>query len=118
MPLSKDARHHSAAWRKLRLHILARDLYACRMCGVLLRGKGKTAPEVDHIRPAELRPDLFFNADNLWSLCKQCHGTTAQAIEKRHPNNPEAIAKAKMAYRPVGLDGYPTHSHTQRDGTA
>lgn len=107
MALSKDARHHSRAWRKLRLHILARDLYACRMCGTLLRGKGKQAPEVDHIRPAELRPDLFFDPDNLWSLCKQCHGTTAQAIEKRHEGNAEAIAKAKAAHRPVGSDGYP-----------
>jgi 5-methylcytosine-specific restriction endonuclease McrA len=95
MALSKDARHHSTAWRALRLHILARDLWSCRMCGTLLRGKSKQAPEVDHIRPAELRPDLFYDADNLWSLCKSCHTGKCQAIEARHGSDDDLIAEAK-----------------------
>ncbi len=106
MPLSKDRQHHSKAWKVFRLQIIARDNFTCQMCGVLLRGKGKTAAEVDHVIPEALRPDLFFEPDNCWALCRYCHATKAQHIERKHEGDPVAIATAKKAHRRVGLDGY------------
>jgi 5-methylcytosine-specific restriction endonuclease McrA len=103
-----SAQHSTAAWQRLRLHILERDLWTCRMCGCLLR-EGRTAPDsaaVDHIRPAELRPDLFWDEGNLRASCRSCHAV-ADSIEKRLGPDADAIARAKMAYRPIGADGYP-----------
>lgn len=109
MALRSDAQHHSQTWRKYRLYILSRDNWTCQMCGTWLR-EGKrhnNAATADHIIPAELRPDLFYEDTNVQAVCKTCHDRTCQAIEKRHAGNADAIAKAKRAYRPVGLDGYP-----------
>ena len=103
-----STQHSTAAWQRLRLHILERDLWTCRMCGCLLR-EGRTAPDsaaVDHIRPAELRPDLFWDEGNLRASCRSCHAV-ADSIEKRLGPDADAIARAKMAYRPIGADGYP-----------
>lgn len=88
--------------------VLLRDGYTCQMCGVLLRpGKSSRYSGVaDHTIPAVLRPDLIWNEDNIRSVCRTCH-SVCHSIERRHPGDAEAIAKAKLAYRPVGLDGYP-----------
>src|SRR5690606_38020543 len=41
--------YKNARWRELRLRILARDLYTCRVCGRLEGRKGQMV--VNHIRP-------------------------------------------------------------------
>jgi 5-methylcytosine-specific restriction endonuclease McrA len=106
MPLSKDRQHHSAAWRRFRAAIIERDNDTCQMCKAKVAGKGKRAAEVDHLIPESLRPDLFLDPHNCWTLCRHCHSTVAQAIERRHEGDPVAIVTAKKAHRPVGLDGY------------
>lgn len=105
MPLSKDRQHHSKAWRTFRLQIIARDNHTCQMCGALLRGKGKQAAEVDHVIPESLRPDLYLEPDNCWFLCRYCHSTRAQYIERKHAGDPLAITTAKKAHHRVGHDG-------------
>jgi len=99
--------YNNPAWRSLRQAILIRDLWTCQMCGRLLR-PGKTRADsavVDHVRPAALRPDLFWDEGNLKAICRSCHAI-CDSIEKRH-TCPDAIAEAKAAYRAIGPDGYP-----------
>lgn len=104
--------YHCKQWRTTRATILARDGYTCQICGCILSEgrKGKRSAVVDHKRPAELRPDLFFDPDNLWAVCKADHDKVCQAIEKTHWPDVEGIARRKAAYRPVGLDGYPVRA--------
>ena len=102
------ARYDTKAWTIHRQRILLRDMFTCQMCGVSLTD-GKRSPRsavVDHKQPAELRPDLFYDDNNTWAVCKRCHDTTCQSIEARLGDDAQAIRAAKEAYRPVGLDGY------------
>jgi hypothetical protein len=114
------ARYKTSAWEWHRRQILKRDLYSCQMCGVLLSSgkRDHRAAVVDHKRPARLRPDLFLDPANTWAVCKRCHDSVCHAIEVRHGDDAEAIARAKEAYRPVGLDGYPITRPSDRPGGA
>jgi 5-methylcytosine-specific restriction protein A len=100
--------HNTPEWQRLRLAILNRDYWTCQMCGAILR-QGKKHPRsavVDHIEPLTLSPDKATDETNLRSVCRRCHAI-CDSIEKRN-TSAEAIRAAKMAYRAVGLDGYPT----------
>ena len=63
----RDKRYGLARWRKLRLRVLARDAYRCR----IVEGCPAKATVADHIEPA--RPDMpdsmFFNPRNLRAGC-------------------------------------------------
>ena len=50
------------------------------MCEAL----GKTVPAnvVDHVKPHKGNEVLFFNPLNLQSLCKSCHDSAKQTLEK------------------------------------
>jgi ribosomal protein S27AE len=78
----------------------------CPMCGQPLAPDVFSNP-LDHVKPYKLRPDLTFDRENLRIVCGRCHNGTCAAIEAKHAGDAEAIAKAKLSYRPVGLDGYP-----------
>ncbi|EBA18388.1 prophage LambdaSo, holin, putative [Roseobacter sp. SK209-2-6] len=101
----------SERWKQFRLTILKRDLWACKMCGrALVTGrKPKASAVVDHLIPAHLRPDLFFEAENNRSVCKGCHDGPCQSIEAKHGRDEEAIKAAKMSWHPGGYDaqGFP-----------
>lgn len=57
----------TAAWRKARLVVLARDII-CQVC------REAAANECDHINPrCNTSPDEWFNPANLQGLCKECH---------------------------------------------
>ena len=98
----------SKPWLSLRPEILERDLWCCRICGCLLTtGRAaKDAAVVDHVIPRLLAPELALEPDNLWAICKADHDSVCASIERKH-TTPEAIKKAKLAYRPIGIDGYP-----------
>ena len=94
---SRHSRGYDAAWTRLRLIILKRDLYLCQAC---LR-KGRPTPlcvrpydhAVDHIKPkAKGGTD---DRDNLESLCAPCHEA------KTITDSGGTITKA------TGLDGWP-----------
>lgn len=107
---SSKAKQHpfsTTQGKAFRRAILLRDLFTCQMCGVLLR-EGKRdarAAVVDHIAPIALKPDLTWDADNCRAVCRTCHAI-CDSIEKRAQGDLERITREKMAYRPVGLDGY------------
>lgn len=46
-PSSHERGYGSAAWKRLRLQVIARDEGVCRICGLLVTGRG----DVDHIVP-------------------------------------------------------------------
>jgi hypothetical protein len=65
----RDRRYGTARWRKLRIRILERDAWRCRI-GI---GCDITASVADHIEPVyEGMPDsLFFDPRNLRAGCKR-----------------------------------------------
>ena len=79
----------------LRWQILKRDMFTCRLCGVIHADTRHL--EADHIVPHKGDPKLFWDADNLWCVCGDCHRSTCQEIEARHAGYPELIREAKMA---------------------
>lgn len=72
-------------WRKLRMKILARDLFTCQRpeCG---RTTADTSQLVaDHRKPHRGDEALFWDEDNLQTLCKPCHDGAKQREERRQP---------------------------------
>ena len=83
-------------WRRLRMATFVRDGMTCQMegCGRLI---GDTSQLVaDHRVPHRGDPRLFWDPDNVWTLCKACHDQRKQAEEHRG------------YHTDVGLDGLPT----------
>lgn len=66
-------------WRQVRTRHLATHPL-CVFCGKLNRVTPATV--VDHIIPHRGDEVLFWDADNLQSLCKPCHDGAKQAQEK------------------------------------
>ncbi|RMD50590.1 HNH endonuclease [Candidatus Parcubacteria bacterium] len=70
--------YNSAAWKKLRKHILATHPF-CKVCGAI-------ATEVDHIVAIEDGGELY-SYENLQPLCKSCHSTkTGKEVYNRRQN--------------------------------
>lgn len=90
--------YKTARWRELRLRILARDLYTCRVCGRLEGGKGQMV--ANHIRPHKGDEALFWDEENLAATCKPCHDSTIQRNERR-------AETGKLPIQPCGTDGWP-----------
>ena len=66
------------SWQLLRQSQLSILPY-CEYCQAM--GSLKPAEVVDHITPHKGDEELFFNADNLQSLCKSCHDMHKQRQE-------------------------------------
>lgn len=76
--------YSTAAWQRLRVRIIKRDMGLCQMCGIDT-DSGRDSPssaEVDHKTPHKGRRSVFFDPDNLQLLCKSCH-SSAKAIQER-----------------------------------
>ena len=106
--------YQTQRWLSLRQVILKRDGFTCQMCGVMLReGRSDKANTilrpavVDHLEPHRGDQWLFYDQRNLWLVCCDCHDGPCQAIEKRQGITGAAVRAAKLAYRVIGLDGYP-----------
>lgn len=79
--------YSSKQWRILREQALFRDMFRCQHkgCGVILK-RGVSHPHsavVHHIKPHKGDLDLFFNLDNLQSVCWEHHSGIIQSIENR-----------------------------------
>lgn len=60
----------SSAWRKLRDYVLKRDDYLCARCGA----PGKIVHHKVKLTPLNINdPFVSLNADNLETLCQDCH---------------------------------------------
>jgi 5-methylcytosine-specific restriction endonuclease McrA len=81
MPQPKPWMHlyHSKQWHSLRVRQLKASPL-CVMCGQL--GNTVAATVVDHIKPHRGDESLFFNPANLQSLCKRCHDSAKQTLER------------------------------------
>lgn len=70
--------YNSHSWRTLRKKILQRDGFACQICG------NTENLVIDHIQPHQDNLELFYDTDNLITLCKSCHDyKTLQEIKAR-----------------------------------
>lgn len=73
----------SAQWKHTRLAVLDRDMYLCQQC---LRMGKETAltvsSPVHHKTPHKGNRILFFDPNNLESVCKDCHDSIIQMQEK------------------------------------
>jgi 5-methylcytosine-specific restriction protein A len=74
--------YSTAAWQALRLATFDRDGYRCQWkdCGRLAPAPRLVA---DHRTPHRGDPRLFWDPENLQTLCKPCHDTRKQAAERR-----------------------------------
>jgi 5-methylcytosine-specific restriction enzyme A len=72
--------YHTKRWQRMRSWQLTVEPH-CRMC--TRRGRaGSCATDVDHIKPHRGNADLFFDPENLQSLCKTCHSSIKQELER------------------------------------
>lgn len=63
--------HNTTSWKKLRYFVLKRDGGKCVLCGRCPKDGVKL--HVDHIKPASLYPELYYDIDNLQTLCEDCN---------------------------------------------
>lgn len=80
-------------WSLLKDATHLRDGYQCRMCGRL--HPTRQGLVADHIQPHKGDPALFWDPDNLQTLCQPCHDRHKQAQERG------TLAPA------IGVDGWP-----------
>lgn len=72
-------------WRQLREQALLRDAFTCQRCKCILK-RGRSHPQsavVHHINPHKGDHDLFFDLNNLQSVCWTCHSGAIQSEEVR-----------------------------------
>ena len=74
--MTLDQMYKSRRWQRKKRRILRRDKYLCQNC--MRYGRHRERTDVHHIIHADERPDLWFDNDNLVSLCRGCHN-------KMHP---------------------------------
>lgn len=70
--------YRTSLWRQLRQRQLTEEPL-CRFC--LEQETVEPATVVDHIIPHKGNEALFFDAENLSSLCKHCHDSIKQRME-------------------------------------
>lgn len=74
--------YRTAAWSRLRMHVFERDLFTCQWpgCGRL---QGDTSQLVaHHLRPHRGNAKMFWDLNNLHTVCKACHDGPIQAQER------------------------------------
>ena len=80
------------------------------MCGCICLSGRPTHPRaatIDHLTPHKGDEALFYDPENLWLVCKQCHDGPCAEIERLHPGG-EAAAKALWRHDRYDDAGRPT----------
>ena len=79
--------YQTKQWRILREQALLRDLFMCQHKGCkssLKRGRsGPRSAVGHHLKPHKGDLELFFDLNNLASVCWACHSGDIQSIESR-----------------------------------
>ncbi|NQZ75806.1 MAG: HNH endonuclease [Ekhidna sp.] len=70
----------TARWQKLRWERLTHDRFQCQSCGCVKPNTSEL--HCDHIKRAEDFPHLFWEWDNLQTLCSTCHNSEKQRQER------------------------------------
>lgn len=94
---SKDYKRKQ--WENKTKTIKKRDGFTCQECRRY--GKSMDAECVHHIFPADKYPELFYNNNNLISLCKACHNK----MHDRYTQEITAVGKRwqeKVKYKIFG----------------
>ena len=63
--------HNTKKWKHKTQVVKRRDGYECRECRKY--GRSVDGVLVHHVYPADDYPDLFYNTNNLITLCYSCH---------------------------------------------
>lgn len=72
--------YNSAEWKRLRIRVFIRDAFTCQMCQ---RVEGNTSKLIgDHKTPHRGDRALFFDENNVHTVCKPCHDGEKQRIDK------------------------------------
>lgn len=88
-------RGYGGRWQKARLTFLRRpENVLCRECKAA--GRTELATVVDHRVPHRGDMELFWDTDNWQALCKPCHDSHKQSIER-----------GGSGRQRVGIDGLP-----------
>ena len=74
--------YKTARWQKLRWSILVRDLFTCQWLGCGLVEADTSQLVADHRDPHRGDERLFWEPRNLWTLCKPCHDSRKQRVER------------------------------------
>lgn len=84
-------------WQRVRELILARQPVCPDPFG-LHAGRVVPAVEVDHIVPHRGRRELFWDATNLWALCRECHAekTRREKSAREKSSSPENVLAEKQ----------------------
>lgn len=73
--------YNLARWKRLRWATFKRDGFKCQMCGRIQPPQGNLV--CDHVEPHRGNETLFWNPDNLQTLCKSpCHDKHKQRMER------------------------------------
>lgn len=69
-------------YKALRLRVLSRDDYTCRLCGA--RGHAGVRPvlHVHHVRSRAAYPELALEESNCVTTCLSCHKQTASYLDR------------------------------------
>lgn len=75
--------YSTARWKRLKARVHLRDLYTCQMvkCGKVISSSAERI--ADHKEPHRGDEHLFFDEENVWTLCKTCHDGAKQRSERR-----------------------------------
>ena len=84
-----SAMYASPKWKALRDATLRSEPY-CQFCGA-------PATEVHHVRPHNGDPELFYDADNLMSICHSCHVKETQK-ESEERKKQRQVDRRKLWY--------------------
>lgn len=88
----KDKFLTSPEWRALRGKVLDKHGPRCMCCGYIPEGE-RQHPNVDHIKPRKLFPELALEESNLQVLCSRCN----QKKGNSHQTDYRALAAARDA---------------------
>lgn len=75
---SSTERGYDSAWERIRLRILKRDLYTCK---IRTYCRGARATEVDHIIPISQFPEGRLLESNLQASCKPCNAAKGNRFQ-------------------------------------
>jgi 5-methylcytosine-specific restriction protein A len=82
---NSNERGYTSQWDKAKEHHL-REYPLCVCClaqGIVTGSRGRAGNRVDHIVPADMAPELFWEPSNYQTLCLDCDLRYKQPIEKR-----------------------------------
>ena len=88
--------YDSAAWKRVRSAVIARDRYACKRCGSFF-----ARLQVHHVRPLAFGKDGApkegaYDMDNCETLCQRCHMVLHG---NKRPPPPRELSPSREAWR-------------------